>query len=92
MGGAEFNNTSTTPLIAVGFGASNLDTTVVVSFTINGSSRVIVDAIRNDTGAVIDTFELAPRMLKSDFNKDGVIDMKDLGVLVGSWLDTGMWP
>jgi hypothetical protein len=92
MGGAEFNNTSTTPLIAVGFGASNLNTTVVVSFTINGSSPVIVEAIRNDTGAVIDTFELMPRMLVSDFNKDGVIDMKDLGILVGSWLDTGMWP
>jgi hypothetical protein len=92
MGGAEFNNTSTTPLIAVGFGTSNLNTTVVVSFTIDGSSRVIVDAIRNDTGAVIDTYDILPRMLKSDFNKDGVINMKDLGTLAGSWLETGIWP
>jgi len=92
MGGAEFNNTSPTPLIAVGFGASNLNTTVVVSLTIDGSSRVIVDAIRNDTGEVIDTYDILPRMLKADFNKDGIINMKDLGTLAGGWLDTGMWP
>ena len=91
MGGAEFNNGSADPKFVCWFGASNLNTTVVTSFTINGN-RVTVEAIRNDTGAVIDTFELAPRMLKCDFNKDGVIDMKDLGILVGSWLDTGMWP
>jgi len=91
MGGAEFNNGSADPKFVCWFGASNLNTTVVTSITINGN-RATVDAIRNDTGAVIDTFELAPRMLKSDFNKDGIIDMKDLGILVGSWLDTGMWP
>jgi hypothetical protein len=92
MGGAEFNNTFTSSLIAVGFGASNLNTTVVVSLTIDGDDRVIVDAIRNDTGAVIDTYDILPYMLHCDFNKDGIIDMKDLGTLAGSWLETGIWP
>jgi hypothetical protein len=92
MGGAEFNNTFTSSLIAVGFGATNLNTTVVVSLTIDGDDRVIVDAIRNDTGAVIDTYDILPYMLHCDFNKDGIIDMKDLGTLAGSWLETGIWP
>jgi len=92
MGGAEFNNSFASPLIPVWFGATNLNTTVVASLTIDGDDRVIVDAIRNDTGAVIDTYDIPPMRLHYDFNKDDIIDMKDLDTLSGSWLETGIWP
>ncbi len=92
MGGAEFNNTYTSSLIAAGFGASNLNTTVVVSLTIDGDDRVIVDAIRNDTGVVIDTYDIQPMRLHYDFNKNDIVDVNDLNTLAGSWLNTGIWP
>jgi len=92
MGGAEFNNSYTSSLIAAWFGASNLNVTVVVSITIDGDDRVIVDAIRNDTEEIIDTYDILPMRLHFDFNRDDVVDVNDLGTLVGSWLNTGIWP
>ena len=92
MGGAEFNNSYTSSLIAAWFGASNLNVTVVVSITIDGADRVIVDAIRNDTEEIIDTYDILPMRLHFDFNRDDVVDVNDLGTLVGSWLNTGIWP
>jgi hypothetical protein len=91
-GGAEFNNGSTAdPKLVCWFGASNLNATVVTSITVN-ASVVTVEAIRNDTGAVIDTFTLLPRFRADDYNKDGITDINDLSIFTGSWLDTGMWP
>lgn len=92
LGGAEFNNgNSADPKLFCWFGTANLNATVVTSVTVSGDIATI-EAIRNDTGAVIDTYTITPRMRKDDYNKDGITDMKDLGIFVGSWLDTGMWP
>jgi UDP-2,3-diacylglucosamine pyrophosphatase LpxH len=31
-------------------------------------------------------------VLPGDFNGDGIVDFKDLGIFTGHWLDTGIWP
>jgi hypothetical protein len=90
MGGAEFNNTSPSPLFAAGFGASNLNKTNTACVTINGV-RLTVQAITNENGAVIDTFSLTKAPV-GDFDKSGTVDINDLGIFSGSWLDTGIWP
>jgi hypothetical protein len=91
-GGAEFNNgNSADPKLVCWFGQSNLNATVATLVTINGDTCT-VQAIRNDTGLVLDTFNLLPRMLPADCDKNGVIDMADFGCLAGHWLDTGIWP
>jgi hypothetical protein len=38
------------------------------------------------------TYNILPRMRKDDFNKDGITDVKDLEMLAGHWLDSGLWP
>jgi len=91
MGGAEFNNGGADPKLVKWFGASNLGVTIATVVTINGDTCT-VQAIRNDTGEVLDTFNLLPRMRKADLNKDGVIDVEDLEILSGDWLETGIWP
>jgi hypothetical protein len=91
MGGAEFNNGGTDPKLVKWFGTSNTNATIASVVTINGSTCT-VQAIRNDTGEVLDTFNLLPRMRKSDLNKDGIIDIEDIEILSGYWLDTGIWP
>jgi hypothetical protein len=91
IGGAEFNNSAPDPKLVTWFGAANVNTTIATVVTINGSTCT-VQAIRNDTGEVLDTYQVLPRLLKADLNRDGFIDMLDLGALAGHWLDSGIWP
>lgn len=33
-----------------------------------------------------------PPLLQGDFNGDGIVNFKDLGIFTGYWLDRGIWP
>jgi phosphodiesterase/alkaline phosphatase D-like protein len=35
---------------------------------------------------------IIPQPLPGDFNGDGIVDNKDLGIFVDYWLDNGIWP
>jgi hypothetical protein len=91
MGGAEFNNSAPDPRLIKWFGAA-LNTTLVTKVTISGDQACLVQAIRNDTGEVIDTYVVFPPYLTGDLNGDGVVNGKDLAILAAHWLQSGMWP
>lgn len=92
VGGAEFNNCAADPRLVQWFGTLNVNTTIATKVTISGDNYCLVQAIRNDTGEVIDSFQVQPRLRRDDCNKDGITDIKDLGCFSGQWLDSGMWP
>ncbi len=95
MGGAEFNATLASPLFAARYGseAGGSTTTVVTTVTINGL-LMTVDTIKNATGEPVDSFTLMKTLpsIAGDFNGDHKVDITDLGIFCGSWLDSGMWP
>jgi hypothetical protein len=91
LGGAEFNNGGTDPKLVCWYGTSNLNKTLAVVVTINGNN-LTAQAIPNLTGVPVDSFQLMPPFLDGDFDLSGTVDMKDLSIFTGSWLDTGMWP
>jgi hypothetical protein len=91
IGGAEFNDGGTNPKLVCWFGASNLNKTAGTIITINGNS-LTSQTIPNLTGVPIDSFQLLPPFLDGDFDESGRVDMNDLGILSGSWLNTGIWP
>ena len=91
IGGAEFNNSAADPKLVSWFGAGNVNTTVATKVTISGD-YCLLQAIRNDTGEVLDSYQVLPRLRKDDFNRDGITDIKDLGTMTDNWLGTGIWP
>jgi hypothetical protein len=94
MGGAEFNSTLSSPLFAASYGSQSLGAqTVVTGITISGL-HLSVNTIANATGVPVDSFTLekTPPITAGDFNADGTVDMKDLGIFSQSWLNTGIWP
>jgi len=91
IGGAEFNNGGTDPKLVCWYGSSNLNKTAATIITINGNS-LTSQTIPNLTGVPIDSFLLLPPFLDGDFDLSGTVDMNDLRIFSGSWLDTGIWP
>jgi hypothetical protein len=99
MGGAEFNNGAPNEYFVYVYGdtqtklvdPANADKkTAVTCITIDGI-HLTSQTILNYNNEVIDTFELF-KIYPGDFNKDGIVDSKDLGEFAGVWLDTGYWP
>jgi hypothetical protein len=91
MGGAEFNNTVASPLFAASYGSQiGGGQTVATAITIN-DKHLTVQAITNGNNTVVDSVELN-KIRAGDLNRDGAVDLKDLGQFGGSWLDTGIWP
>jgi hypothetical protein len=99
MGGAEFNNGAPNEYFVYVYGdtqtklvdPANADKkTAVTCITIDGV-HLTSQTILNYNNEVIDTFELF-KIYPGDFNKDEIVDSKDLGEFAGVWLDTGYWP
>lgn len=91
IGGAEFNNGGDDPKLVCWYGTSNLNKTIGLLITINGDN-LTGQAIPNLTGVPVDTFYIAAPFIDGDYNKDGIVDTKDLGILSLDWLGTGIWP
>lgn len=92
MGGAEFNGTAPSPLFAASYGSQIPGhSTVATCVTVNGN-YVTLTSIKNTTGEIIDTFQLVPPYLEGDFDENGTVDAKDLGIFSLDWLGTGLWP
>jgi len=101
MGGAEFNNSVPDPKLVCWYGAANVNATIATVVTIGSeisdfgtihNSICRVQAIRNDTGEILDSFEIVPKMLTADLNKDGIVDVEDVEILLAHWLNSGLWP
>jgi hypothetical protein len=91
LGGAEFNTTAPSPLFAARFGTDNPSCqTLATCITINGN-YLTSTSITNANGAVIDSFQLF-KCPVGDFDSSCTVDMNDLRIFSGSWLDTGIWP